>query len=99
MTIVIVGFVMVTSAIFSEPPLLRSERRSRGIRRSSKRWLLARRPHAGIVWLGQLGAALGLERLEEWRRSRTHPVILPHDSVSFALAFSPDGKRLVSGGP
>ena len=26
------------------------------------------------------------------------PIILPNDSVRFALAFSPDGKRLASGG-
>ena len=39
-----------------------------------------------------------LKRSGECLAYPASPIVLPHESVRFALAFSPDGKRLVCGG-
>ncbi len=96
--IVVVGFVMLTSAIFSEQ------------RPAPER--VALKGHTQVVEAlafspdGETLASCGWDNsMQVWDLSGLSsgslvddPIILPHDSVRFALAFSPDGKRLASGG-
>jgi WD40 repeat protein len=96
--IVIVGFVAVTSAIFTD--------------RSPAPEKTAFRGHTQVIEAlafspdGHTLASCGWDNsVRLWNLSHSksgspadHPTILPHDSVRFALAFSPDGKRLACGG-
>jgi WD40 repeat protein len=96
--IVVVGFVMMTSAIFSEQ------------RAAPER--VALKGHTQVVEAltfspdGSSLASCGWDNsVRLWNLSGMSngslvddPTILTHDSVRFALAFSPDGKRLASGG-
>lgn len=96
--IVIVGFVVVTSAIFSEQSpaperaaLTGHTQVVEGLAFSPDGRTLASCGWDNSVRLWDLsGVKSGMPA--------DQPVILPHESVSFAVAFSPDGKRLVCGG-
>jgi WD40 repeat protein len=96
--IVIVGFVMVTSAVFTD--------------KSPAPERVALKGHTQVVEAvafspdGRVLASCGWDNsVRLWdlnglgNASPTEgPIVLPHESVRFALAFSPDGKRLVCGG-
>jgi WD40 repeat protein len=94
--IVVVGFAMVTSVIFSEQ------------REEPER--VALKGHTQVVEAvafspdGNRLASCGWDNsVRIWNlkadgSTPAEPVVLPHDSVRFALAFSPDGSRLACGG-
>ncbi len=98
LAIVVLGFVMLTSAIFSEQrPALETAERDEitqdvaALVFSPDGRTLACSGWDDSVRMWDLGA-LKNGALED------RPIILPQDSMRFALAFSPDGNRLVCGG-
>ena len=96
--IVIVGFVVLTSAIFKEPgprpahvALTGHTQDVEAVAFSPDGRTLASCGWDNSVRLWDLnGIASGAQAND--------PVVLPHDSVRFAVAFSPDGSRLACGG-
>jgi WD40 repeat protein len=97
-TIVVLGFIVLTSAIFSEPSAPLDKVALKGHTQGVE--ALAFSPD------GRTLASCGWDNsVRLWDLSGMNggvpvaePIVLPHDSVRYAVAFSPDGKRLVCGG-
>ena len=65
-------------------------------RARGSRGVFSRRQNAGLVRAGPYTSSLGYGELTNWRSSPSRTVI-EHATARLALAFSPDGKTLVTG--
>ena len=96
--IVIFGFVMVSSAIFSEHRGAPERVALKGHTQVVE--ALAFSPDGGMLASCGWDNSVRIWDLNGLKSGSVvdEPVVVPNDSVRYALAFSPDGKRLASGG-